>query len=155
MTQSEKQRAVRFESSDFYGHWNEFTATHQMWLTRVNSNGATLSRLWWTLLSVFYDWWSAVNPQCVYLLRSVCVSVGVRVCGDVYYVPVSVCVLNCVCFFECWGMILCIDACVCFSWMSIIVRTTFKTFRARTFQQHVLKGLLINFLLWLMKSYLK
>lgn len=45
MAQSEAQQGVRFDSSDFYGQWNEFTATRQMWLSHVNGNGATLSGL--------------------------------------------------------------------------------------------------------------
>lgn len=69
-----------YDSSDFYGQWNEFTATRQMRLTRVSGNGTALSRLWWTLVSAFYDWWSAVNPPCVYVLGAVCVCMHVCVC---------------------------------------------------------------------------
>lgn len=72
VTQAEAQWAVRFDSSDFYGQQSEFTAMHQMWLTHINDNGAALGGLWWTLVSLLYDLWSAVNPQCVYVLYSVC-----------------------------------------------------------------------------------
>lgn len=58
-----------YDSSEFYGQGIEFIATRQMWLAHVYGNGAALSRLWWTLVPVFYGWWFAVNPLCVYILE--------------------------------------------------------------------------------------
>lgn len=78
-----------YDSSDFYGQWNEFTATRQMRLTRVSGNGTALSRLWWTLVSAFYDWWSAVNPPCVYVLGGVCACMCVCACERTDLVSIS------------------------------------------------------------------
>lgn len=98
-SQMSPRRGVRFDSSDFYGRRDEFTATRQMWRTHVNGNGATLSGLWWTLVSVFYDWRSAVNPQCVYVLYSVSVCefalVREETMYTVCYVPVRMHVSVC------------------------------------------------------------